>query len=394
MAHILFITTDLPYPPNSGGKNKTFRFLKFLSQSHSVTLVCASDAFDRANVLMLKEQLNLDAVYTFDALKKRTAISYTSSRLSGLPLNVFRRKSGRVKAMVDKLVGQVDVIVADHYEAFQYVPIKFPGKVILHHHNAEFVLWERKAAFTDGITARVVRAEAHRVFDFEKKCVERSDQVWLAPNDAIALKAKGLDGSKMRTSLHLGDDSLLDRPELKWEDTTNQFLYYGSLSWEPNKDGLIWFLETMWPKFLEQHSDFKLLIAGKSPDDELLKVMEASNGVEYLGFVGDLEQHFRESKAVLLPLRMGSGMKVRLMENLSRGVPVVTTAIGTEGFMDVQSACLECRDEEEFLNAMSKTLERDAYEGLVNQSRDYARNHLTWAQEEQRMQRNLDELLS
>jgi len=126
-------------------------------------------------------------------------------------------------------------------------------------------------------------------------------------------------------------DSQLQKPELQYNDTTNSLLYVGSLNWEANIDGLLWFIKNVWPLLIKQQPDLTLTIIGKNPDNRLLEAAHPWPTINFPGFVKDLEPYFIKSRIFIAPLQYGAGMKVKVLNAMCRGIPVVTTAIGSEG---------------------------------------------------------------
>ncbi|MCP3999634.1 MAG: glycosyltransferase, partial [Gammaproteobacteria bacterium] len=224
------------------------------------------------------------------------------------------------------------MILIDHYEVFQYIPDTYKGVIVLHEHNAEYVMWERFArAGTNPLERMVCYLESQRVRKYEAQACDRADLVFAAPNDIDKLAEIGVDRNKCRVTYHLGDDTQLELPALQFEDTEKSLLNVSSLTWEANIDGLLWFIKSTWPLLKMQHPDLKFYIVGKDPDPRLIAVASEESGIILTGFVEDLEAYYRRSRVFIAPLRFGSGIKVKIVNAMCRGIPTVTTSVGTEG---------------------------------------------------------------
>ena len=155
--------------------------------------------------------------------------------------------------------------------------------------------------------------------------------IFAAPNDIDMLAVTGVEKKKFRETYHLGDDSQLAFPSIEFKKTEKKILYVGTLNWEANIDGLLWFIQEVWPKVLQRDSEIKLDIVGGNPDERIVQACQLQNNIRLLGFVDDLEQCFVDSRVFIAPLRFGSGIKVKVLNSMCRGLPIVTTSVGAEG---------------------------------------------------------------
>jgi len=106
--------------------------------------------------------------------------------------------------------------------------------------------------------------------------------------------------------------------------------HIGSLDWAPNQEGLIWFIERCWPKIHEQFPDLKFYIAGRNAPDWLVRRFHAPN-IVFEGEVADAYQFMNSKSIMVVPLFSGSGMRIKIIEGMALGKPIVSTPIGTEG---------------------------------------------------------------
>src|SRR5690606_9590478 len=154
-------------------------------------------------------------------------------------LNVYRNANGALRAQAAKAVQGAAIVLVDHLEVFPYAPRGTKAPVVLHEHNAEFVMWERSRGVAKSLPERIVLAlEAARVKRFEAKACRKADLVLAAPNDQGELAGIGVPRAKFHTTFHLGDDSGLQAPDLDFGKAADNLLYVGTLSWPANADGL------------------------------------------------------------------------------------------------------------------------------------------------------------
>mgnify|MGYP000170982751 CR=1 FL=1 len=336
MARLLFLTPQLPHPPISGGVIKSRKLVDHLASRHEVRLFTLLKGNDACSVDEFRASVPLEQFQAVPIHIPRSAGNLIRSLWTGVPLSVYRNRSSEMRSLIEESLDLADVVFVDHFLMFQYLPEACRGRVVLHQHNAEYVMWQRFAALEKRPLHKLaVWMEARRVRNYEFRIGNKADAILAAPNDIEALVALGLPRDKFILTLHLGDESLLDLPDIEFSRTACRLLYVGSLGWEANRDGLIWFLRYVWPELKRSHVDLTLTIIGPQAGQQLTLVAEKLEGVELLGFVDDLEPYYERSRVFIAPIRFGSGIKVKVVNALYRGIPVSSTSIGVEG-LDVQ----------------------------------------------------------
>jgi glycosyltransferase involved in cell wall biosynthesis len=378
---LLFISPELPYPPQSGGKVKSLKLLQALAQRYDVTWV---------SPLKQDDSLHLEAFTALSPCEKhlvapldvpRSAMQLAGSYLDGRPLNVRRTLDADLRGRVAAIAADYDVIFLDHYEVFPYLPASYQGMVVYHAHNAYFKIWERYASLPGNPAMRLAaHLEAKRVRRYEARVASRADLVFAAPNDGRELIAAGVEAGRIADTYHLGDDTHLALPELRFEDTEKKLMYVGFLGWEPNVQGLLWFIEQVWPRLLARHPDLRFYIVGKNPDQRLRESVAAHPGITLTGYVADLDSVYRDSRVSVAPLLFGSGMKVKVLDAMARGIPTVTTSVGAEGIdLEDGKQLLVEDDPQRMAERIDRLLQdRELWERLQTGSRQLIRERYTW----------------
>ncbi|MCB0430207.1 MAG: glycosyltransferase [Flavobacteriales bacterium] len=329
---MLFITHEIPFPPASGGTIKTWKLLEYFAQTHELSLVCLKKGQTSEGEADMLDKLRPARYFSKAVDIPRNASSYLQSILKRTPLPIYRNYDKEVAEVVNEYAMDCDILFVDHYEMFCYVPEVPPCKVVLHTHNAEFLLWKRHSIEETSWPKKLVtRWEAGRVLRKEKEYIRRSDLVLASENDRDVLKREGLDTSHFTGTYHLGNDEMLSWPEMDFSHTPKQVLFVGSLWWEPNIDGLLWFLSHVWAQVVQKDPGIHLVIAGKQRDNRIEKASKSIPNVEIAGFVEDLGPLYAHSRIAIAPLRYGSGMKVKVLNYLYRGIPVVASPVALEG---------------------------------------------------------------
>lgn len=380
MRSMLIISIELPYPPTSGGRMKSWNLVKFLSKHYHIGLACPLK-YGSDKVSEFESKVPLKQFITDKVEKPRSVKTLLTSYALGIPMNVYRSKSNSIKKEIIKSADSYDIILVDHYEAFQYIPPNFKGKVIFHTHNATYLMWERFAQSDANFAFRKVASiEADRVKNYERKAVQNSDLIFASPNDIQKLVDIGADESKCRETFHLGDSDQIDLPALEFDKTEQALLYIGTLNWEANVDGLMWFLEDVWPKIKQIHPDLYFYVVGGNADQRLLDKGKTLTDVEFVGFADELEPYFQKARIFVSPLRFGSGIKVKVLNAMSRGLPTVTTTVGVEGLTVKNMKHIAVADDiEGTLENIDTLLTNEAkWLELETASRDLVRQKYTW----------------
>jgi glycosyltransferase involved in cell wall biosynthesis len=381
MKKILFLTPTLPYPPVSGGVIKSNKVVHFLSERYELTVACLLKNEDTQHRAAFQTTVQLSDFIYEELNVPRTAKNLILSNLQGIPLNLFRNKSAAFKQKVNAIIHQYDVVFCDHYVMFQYIPENFKGKIVLHEHNCEYLIWKRYAGIEKSLPKKLALLnQASRIKKYERQICRKADVILAAPNDIEELVKIGADKQKSLETYHLGDDSLLEQENLQFQPDNNTLLYIGTLSWEANIDGLLWFYKDIFPLLKKKNPAIKLRIIGRHPDERLIRIAENDKDIILEGFVEELEPYFRDSNVFITPLRFGSGIKVKVVNSLYMGIPCVTTSIGAEGLKTEDGEHMYIKDKpQEFADAVSILLtNKTIWDKISNNAKALARKYYTW----------------
>lgn len=378
---ILFLSPQLPYPPISGGVIKSWRLVEFLSQRYQLTVATFLKNDEQNDVQTFLSKVEL-AGHFFEPIDvPRTAMNLVKSNLLLQPLNLYRNRSKSFSQKINSLAGTADAIFVDHYEMFQYVPSDYKGKVILHQHNCEYLIWERYSELeTNPFKRMALKNQSFWIRNYEQKICKRSHTILAAPNDIDELVKIGADRSKFYETYHLGDAELLELEPLDWHTSEDAVLFLGTLTWEANIDAALYFLKDIWPVLIAQKPELKFYIIGKNPDARIIKLANESKNVILTGFVQNLDDYYSKCKVFISPLRFGSGIKVKVMNALYRGIPTVSTTVGAEGLaIRNEQTMMVTDDTSQFAKDVLRLIEEPVlWKTISDNSRQLAKDLYTW----------------
>ncbi len=392
---ILFITHQLPYPPNSGGVIKSWKLLEFLSKRYEVGLACLLKSEDKKSEETIQSKLRLTDYYSEYLAIPRSYITILKGLLLHSTINFYRNYSPSFQQKIKSLAKNYQILLIDHYEMYQYVPADFKGKVILHTHNAEFMLWQRMAEIeTNPIKKLLLSHEAKRVLNAEKKMVKQSQLVFATPSDQKIYKKFNFELSHCRDTYHLGNDDLLELEDILFEETEKAITFMGTMDWEPNVDGLLWFIQDVYPSIKKEENDIKLYVLGGNVDDRIKQEAAKDKSIVLTGFVKEIDTYLKKTRVFIVPLRFGSGMKVKVLDGMFRGTPMVSSSVGAEGIkIRHQEEVLIADEANDFAkNCLQLLNNKILWNKLRTQSRRVAKESYLWKDLLDRMHKEIETL--
>ena len=367
---ILFLTFQFPYPPDNGARIKTLSILDYLRPLHDVTVLCLTrrepdDEQQRwARAFRDVRWTVLD--------RGRNPLTLARSYRSGVPLSIERNGSEEMSRMVAEALVEAEhhAVFVDGWLMAQYLPERLTGLKLLHEHNAEYVIWERQAWLERGGLRKIlVGREARRVRAYEAGLMPRFDAVFaVSEQDRAALVDLGADPGRALVLPNLPDPSLLEMPALRFEGSQPLILYFGTLSWQPNIEGLERFITQVFPLVRREAPQSRLLIAGRDAPPALERLARGTTGVDYMGPVADAETLYRKARVFVEATRSGGGTKLKILNALARGLPVVASPEAAEGIDVIPGAhLLTAVDDDSLAEAVVRLLRDDGLWSRVSE---------------------------
>jgi len=252
---------------------------------------------------------------------------------SRLPYNAQRFISDEFSHELAKLLTEksFDVIQLEGLYLCPYIPVirKYSKALIAYRaHNIEYEIWERTATLSEGFRSKYLRNLSKRIKRFEVSYLNSYDLlVPITDRDGIILDKLG--NTKPRHTSQTGIDFASLVPTARKLEFPSLF-HIGALDWAPNQEGLIWFFNQCWPKIHQENPDLKFYLAGRNAPEWFERIIKL-DGVEYLGEINDAYDFVNSKAVMVVPLFSGSGMRIKIIEGMALGKPIVTTDIGTEG---------------------------------------------------------------
>jgi glycosyltransferase involved in cell wall biosynthesis len=386
---ILFLSQIVPYPPDAGPRVKTWHVLRHLADSgHQITLATFVRPEERKHLPAVREVCS--EVLGIPLKRSRLSdIGYLLlSYLKRVPFLVERDNIAMmrhiVKAKVD--AGAVDIIHADQFTMAQFA-LHLDGRTprVFDAHNATWKLVERSTEQYPGILQIFLRQEIKRIREYERDIIQTFEHTLTVSSVdkdfLLELFPQGKEKVSSRiTPTPISVDCEKIQP-IRRKSGSRSLVTLGTLHYPPNADGIRWFMNEVFPLILQKLPDVQLTVIGKNPPEDFLTQAERNPAsIKVTGYVPDLQPYFEEAAMIIVPVRSGGGMRVRILEAFAYGLPVVTTTAGLEGIDAVINQDVIVKDTPgEFARAVTHLLlDPDQQQNLAENGRKLAEEKYHW----------------
>ncbi len=329
---VLVVSPLLPYPARSGGALRIRQLLRALVLEHDVTLLTSTPSGARweeacealAPVRLLRVRSGWTPGEGPSLAKRVRQLRSLCSRRSAF----YWTFAWPLAPVVRKLGAQAFDVVQVEYGPLGLLPLPSGVPLVLDTHNVEYRTLERIAERASAWRRLWLRLETARVRRDEQEAWRRA--TWcLATSHVDAREITAVSGARVAVvpnGVEL-EHYPFQPPERAEPD---HVLFVGSFRYWPNVDGVRWFVEQVWPRIVRCRPAARLSLVGFDPPAEVRR-LECMPGVAVVGTVPDVAPWLARASVVIVPLRAGSGTRLKLLEALAAGKAVVSTQLGAEG---------------------------------------------------------------
>jgi glycosyltransferase involved in cell wall biosynthesis len=329
--HILRICQDVPYPPNDGVRIEPFYTTKYLAErGHEITIL----AFDKggADASPMRQWCEL---HTLAFHGRNSFANAVRSTIEGTPINYVKYRDHRMLERCMELLREkpYDVVVVDYSMMGWYVfqirkNIKIP--VVTRWHNVDTLIWKRWAETQANPVKRMLGWLQYKyVRHFEQRLASASDICLtvgardtellreLAPKAHVKFLPPGVDAEHYAFAADT-------------QEPASMLLLASDYGWHPNRDAAEWLYEKIMPRVWAAIPAAKLYMSGKNAPAKW-QTWSATRPVVLTGFVPDERSLIARTSVVVVPMRLGGGIKLKILTAFAAGRAVVTTSTGAEG---------------------------------------------------------------
>lgn len=335
---ILFLTHFFPYPPRSGGITRTYNLLKNIAKNNEVSLF----SFYVYPNEILKSYIDEISKFCRDIwvtptnpfeTKRPSNIKIISRLLFGPPSFVPIYASTRAEKLIKDILLQrkFDLVHIDVLDIANMVALFSSLPVVLNEQNIEALILKQRYQRIKNLKQKmVIYFEWRKLKRFEDRILPKFNHIItvseldrnyvkkIHPHLPVSVVPNGVDPNfftQKESSSILGD---------------NNIVFTGLMDWPPNIDAVLYFCQEIFPLIKEKNRNIKFFIVGQRPTKEVL-ALKTDRSIEVTGYVEDVRPYVTSSQVFVVPLRIGGGTRLKILEAMAMGVPVVSTPTGCEG---------------------------------------------------------------
>ena len=359
---ILFLTAHLPFPPASGGRRREFELVRRLGEKFEIHLcsLTASPEIDSIYAKYLKPYCRglsiLKVAATPSCLDK-----YSNRNNYSFLMKKYYSEEGIYEISFLLKDHFFSVVHVEGYYLMQLLPSTLNIPILLVEHNIEYLLDLQRFLLSKSSTSNgrfCLWQEYYRTFLWERRAwnvaskivtLTKEEEITvrrLEPNIDVVTIPNGIDhkllinNSLESLSSNNNSKNNINNHNIRKHDSTSSRIHHNipsilfvcNFAYDPNVDAALYFVTEIFPIILKQVPNVRLVLVGSSPTTEIRQLAFPKHShIEVTGYVNSLDPFYRASTVVVCPLRIGGGVKVKLLEAIRAGKAIVTTSVGAQG---------------------------------------------------------------
>jgi glycosyltransferase involved in cell wall biosynthesis len=363
---LLFLCQNLPFPPDGGAMIRSYHTLRLLARQYEVTALCFYRRALKPTPEAVREGVaglaELGEVHAFpipqDGHPPRLALDHARSLVGRRPYTRWVYDSPAARRMVRELTAahRFEVVHLDSLDLTAFLPDLPPVPWVCAHHNVESQLLRRRSEAEDGLRQAYIRHQAALMEREERRfCGHFALNLVVSPEDAKVLSGVAPDGEYL--VVPNGVDTRSFTPAAP-ENPRQGIVFVGGQTWFPNRDGMEYFARSILPLIRAERPEVEVTWVGRAGEEEVRRYAEM--GVRMTGYVDDIRPYVHRGACFIVPLRVGGGTRLKILDAWALGKAVVSTSPGCEGLQVVEGENMLVADQPEtFARAVLRTLDSD-----------------------------------
>ncbi|MGO9112638.1 MAG: glycosyltransferase [Thermoguttaceae bacterium] len=340
--HVVVVDEELPYPPNSGKRIRTLNLLLPLASRHRIAYLAYpnADPCETREATAFLHSQNIQTMLVPRALPGKSGLGFYGrlawNLVSPLPYSVQVHNSRALRRAIRDyaLRNRVDLWQSEWTPYVHSLAAAGVRPWIVIAHNVESLIWRRYCETETNLLKRwYIRRQWKKFECFERKVFDQASQAIFVSQPDAAL-AREQFAARRSAVVDNGVDVRHYQTDGRPRDP-HTILFLGSLDWRPNLDAVRSLLDRIFPALRDRVPDAQLLVVGRKPPRWLVDRAAQVPGVELHADVADVRPYLWRCTVMAVPLRIGGGSRLKILEALAADCPVVSTKVGAEGL------CLE-----------------------------------------------------
>jgi sugar transferase (PEP-CTERM/EpsH1 system associated) len=331
--NILFLAPRLPWPADTGGKIRTINIIKQFLKFASLHLVCFS--FESRDELAKQEIEAMGLQVTLVPAPKNSLVRKVFNiAFNPLPHSILKYHSPLMNQVLKDLSQseRFDAVHIDHLHMAHYTGIFNALPCYLDEHNVEFKILERCSQIEPSAAKkRIYEEQASKMKAYEAKKILEFKGVFACSAEDKKILNRLNPRSVPVHVMPNGVDTEYFKSDPNAEDDVDGIVFTGSMDWLPNDDAMSYFCGKILPLIWQAKNSVKVYVVGKKPSAMVRGLARRDSRVIVTGRVDDVRPYIRCSKVFIVPLRIGGGTRLKILEAMSMSKAVVSTPVGAEG---------------------------------------------------------------
>lgn len=384
---LLWIKTSPLHPLTRGGDLRTYSLLVWLSKWHHITFAgmvadaCQMSGAERAGEYSSSSVWTKEPKASLELSQSRFLFGALKNLVSRLPYAAERFESKRWSEQIGCVLneGKFDLVVCDFLFPALSLPWGEKGRTpwIIFQHNVESMIWLRRAEKRGGLTRAYWKEQCRRMRRHEAEMCARFDGVITVSEKDASIFREQFGMTNVLGSTPTGVDLEYFQSVRRILPASPTVVFVGSMDWYANVDGVLFFVNEVWPIVRESIAEAVFQIVGRKPPPEVLSLASCSRGVQVTGTVPDVRPFMRQAHIMVVPLRIGGGTRLKVYEAMAAELPIVSTTIGAEGLpVEHERHLLIADDAPAMASAIVRLISNP---GMADRIRTYALNEVARA---------------
>lgn len=382
--NVLIITPYLPYPLNNGGLIRVHHLVINIAQVHNVTLVCMEPDNEQqaAGISVLESKgVTIELVpVAKNQLKRNKRIYQLMSLFTTKTYQYYQYYSDAMQNRINNLCnsGTFELILAE-FSQMGYYHLPDNIKKYVDQHNVEYEIMQRTFETERSPLRKLLAKSEWRKYNKQEieNCEKFDACLTTSQRDADILNARLASATKFHV-IPNGVDSDFFRT-IEQPQNPDLVLFTGTISYYPNVEGILWFCKNVWPLIKQKRPSSQFCIAGKSPPAEI-QALSSDPSITVTGAVDDMRDYYAKASVVVVPLRVGGGTRLKILEAMAMEKAIVSTGVGAEGIEYTRNQDILIEDDPEaFANATISVMTNDELRHtLQSQGRSLVEKYYDW----------------
>jgi len=388
---VLWLSQNLPFPPKTGVLQRNYNLIRECSRFAEVDLIAIVKQdilpdFDEARAARELRALCASVTPVHLPIEGSRAVflwTVAKSLFTTRPFTANWTDAPSLHAAVTAAAGR-GPYDAVFFDAISLAPFRAPlskWPTALNHHNIESQLLERRLAYETSAARRLYLGQESRKL--------RRYEAAVAGTFDTNLVVSALDGERLRqiapgASTHVVangvDTEYFRRQQPVSAVEKGHLIMVSGMNWFPNRDAVLLMADKVWPVLSQALPDARLTIVGASPPQAVLDLAARDARVTVTGFVNDVRPYMERAQVYLCPMRDGGGTRLKILDALAMGIPIVATQMALEGIeVAAEQEVLVADEPAEFVNQIVRLVGDQAlWQRLSDNGRRFVEQHFAW----------------